>query len=654
MTGLHAILPRLLLLALLPWAGRAGTVFVNNQMGDDARDGAAAEQAVRSLKRAVALCKPGDTLRLANTGEVYRESLRFGTRGGTPSAPIVVEGQGAVLSGLRPIPPAAWEDRGEGLFFHANGMRRSMGASRPFLVSDGKMVPQRRKPTGLGVGESCWNKDGIYFRAAPGKTAADYQLGGTMLVSGLILTGGSYIEVRDLVCENFANDGFNVHGSCQGLVFRDIVGRWNGDDGFSVHEDVGAVVLGGHFHHNNYGIQDISISRSSFYGVLVEQNRVAGADFVGGHHVLIDSVVRNNAGPQIQTRGDATRNIREPENPVARGALVLSNVLTVGGRQGLNVLNGVADVANCSFVGAEEGVRIGAQATVEMRESVVLGCKTLELACVSKTSRFTANAYFPGRMQSGSQAFAPAEFDAYQETSGQDTGSAVLPEPSFARKDSYRLLLPMLIAGKRQVRPGVARELSFPFGEPVVNPSAGRGATGPAVLAFDFESINPWGRIYPTPEKTKAGQPVVGKAELSTEQSHSGKQSMKLDVAFPAGRPGAWLVKLFSMKFPVEQPVVELRFALFGDGSGLAYTPRLRDRSGECFYGPAGKVDWEGWREIIWDLRKTPPVSIAAGDGNRKQDLPTLEVVLELMPKVPAEGSRMVLFVDDLKIRLAE
>jgi hypothetical protein len=654
MNGLRAILPRILLLALLPWAGRAGTVFVNNQTGDDARDGAAAEQAVRTLKRAVALCKPGDTLRLANTGEVYRESLRFGTRGGTPSAPIVVEGQGAVLSGLRPIPPAAWEDRGEGLLFHANGMRRQMTASRPFVVRDGTMVPQRRKPNEVRAEESCWDKDGIYFRMAPGKTAADYQLGATMLVSGLILTGGSYIEVRDLVCENFANDGFNVHGSCQGLVFRNIVGRWNGDDGFSVHEDVGAVVLGGHFHHNNYGIQDISISRSSFYGVLVEQNRVAGADFVGGHHVLIDSVVRDNAGPQIQTRGDATRNIREPENPMARGALVLSNVLTVGGRQGLHVLNGVADVANCSFVGAEEGVRIGAQATVEMRESVVLGCKTLELACVSKTSRFTANAYFPGRLQAGSQAFAPAEFAAYQETSGQDTGSTVLPEPSFARKASYRLLLPMLIAGKRQVRPGIARELSFPFGEPVVNALAGAGSGGPAMLAFDFESINPWGRIYPTPEKTKAGQPVVGKAELSTERSHSGKQSMKLDVAFPAGRPGAWLVKLFSVKFPVEQPVVELRFALFGDGSGLAYTPRLRDRSGECFYGPPGKMDWEGWREIVWDLRKTPPSPISAGDGNRKQDLPTLEVVLELMPKVPAEGSRMILFVDDLKIRLAE
>ena len=88
----------LLLSSLLPLVGAARTVFVDNRTGDDARDGASAEMGVRSLQRAVALCGPGDTLRLA-PGEPYRESLAFGTKGGTATAPIVVEGQGAVLSG---------------------------------------------------------------------------------------------------------------------------------------------------------------------------------------------------------------------------------------------------------------------------------------------------------------------------------------------------------------------------------------------------------------------------------------------------------------------------------------------------------------------------------------------------------------------------
>jgi len=80
----------------------------------------------------------------------------------------------------------------------------------------------------------------------------------------------------------------------------------------------------------------------------------------------------------------------------------------------------------------------------------------------------------------------------------------------------------------------------------------------------------------------------------------------------------------------------------------------LRDQSGECFYGPRGTLDWRGWREIVWNLHDTPPVSVMGGDGNGKQDVPTLEVVLELLPEVPAEGGRLVLFADDLHLRLED
>ena len=654
MNCLERTVCRLLCLALLPGALPGATIFVDNRAGDDARDGASAEQALRTLQRAISLCRPGDTLRIANTGEPYRESLSFGTRGGTPSAPILVEGQGAVLSGLRQIGTDAWTDRGEGLFFHANGLRAIQTAARPFLVRDGAMVPRRAKPAEVGIEESCWDADGIYFRVAPGKPIGDYRLEGTMLMAGLVLTGGSYIEVRDLVCEHFANDGFNIHGSCQGLVFRNIVGRWNGDDGFSVHEDVGAVVLGGHFHHNDYGIQDINISRSSFYGVLAENNRQVGADFVGGYHALVDCVVRDNAVAQIRCTADTTRHMRPPTNSLARGLLFARNTLAVGGRTGLHVRSGTADVANCSFAAAEEGVRVEPDGTLSLRASAVFGCRSVELACASTTSSLAANSYSPGRMQWGGREFSPDSFAAYQETSGQDAGSAAVPSPAFARKDGFSLLLPMLVAEKSQIRPGIVGDLSFPFGEPVANPLATEAATLPSLLSFDFEDANPWSRVYPSPEKTKDGREVTATATLSDEKCHSGRQSVKLDVAFPPGKPGPWLVKLFSVKLPVEKPVVELRFALFGDGSGLAYQPRLRDRSGECFYGPGGKLDWQGWREIVWDLRQTPPDPIHAGDGNRRQDVPTLEVVLELTPVVPAEGGRITVFADDLRIRLAE
>lgn len=71
--------------------------------------------------------QPGDTLVLA-PGQVYRETLVL-TRSGTPARPITIRGNGAVISGLRPIGDDTWVDRGGGLFFSPNG--RSWGAHDP-------------------------------------------------------------------------------------------------------------------------------------------------------------------------------------------------------------------------------------------------------------------------------------------------------------------------------------------------------------------------------------------------------------------------------------------------------------------------------------------------------------------------------------------
>jgi hypothetical protein len=288
-----------------------------------------------------------------------------------------------------------------------------------------------------------------------------------------------------------------------------------------------------------------------------------------------------------------------------------------------------------------------------MQGCAVYGSTKQEMVCQSGTSRFAANLYSPGRVQCGAESFAPENFAAYQESSGQDAGSAVVDVPVLLKKQGFRLAEPRLVHGKRQVLPGIAQDPEFPFGEAISNSIAGKEAPVATGLSFDFETTNPWCRVYPVPEKTKDGKSVVGKAELSTEQSRSGKQSVKLDVMFPAGKPGPWLVKLFSVKFPMSRKLTEMRFSLYGDGSGTPFQPRLRDGSGEGLYGPAGKLDWEGWREVVWDFSKNPPKQFMGGDGNHTQDGPTFELVLEVKPTVPAEGGRFVLYLDDLQGRFA-
>ena len=93
---------------------------------------------------------------------------------------------------------------------------------------------------------------------------------------------------------------------------------------------------------------------------------------------------------------------------------------------------------------------------------------------------------------------------------------------------------------------------------------------------------------------------------------------------------------------------------MYGDKSGLHYQPRIRDCTGECFYGPAGIVDWKGWREITWNLTETAPVNINSGDGNHQLDGPTMEIVLEIKPDVPAQGGHIALYLDDLTVQLKE
>ncbi|MFO7937318.1 MAG: right-handed parallel beta-helix repeat-containing protein [Kiritimatiellia bacterium] len=449
--------------AVLAAGSLAGDVYVNNQNGDDSRKGGSAAQSVRTLKRAVKLCSAGTTLHIADTGRIYYESLNFGARGGTPAAPIIVEGNRAVLSGLNPLPSGKWQNKGKGLYFFPSDVRKKMPAARPYLFLNGKVVPRQKTPSEIKTEESCWNDEGVYFRVAVGKNITDYELEGTGRISGLILSGASYIEVRNLVCERFANDGFNVHGCCQGLVFRNITGRWNGDDGFSVHEDVGATVLGGYFHHNDYGIQDINISRSSFYGVLVENNRRAGADFRGGVHVLYDSVIRNNAGPQIRLARDSTRHIRISEGPLTDGVLILRNTLTIGGKYGVAVKAGRADISNCSFVEAEIGAYIGTSATAVMVGNAIYGCKKQELILKSGTGSRDANLYAPGRISWQKKVYEPAAFDTYQADSEQDAGSVVISTSELPRTESFRLNGKRLSYGKHHIRPGIKKELSFPL-----------------------------------------------------------------------------------------------------------------------------------------------------------------------------------------------
>ena len=102
------------LLTALPLIA-APTLYVDNQKGCDSNDGSR-EKPLSSIERACALVKTGGRIEVVNTGVPY--SLPYGgpgkarglrlLSGGTAESPLIVEGNGAVVSGLAVIPANAW------------------------------------------------------------------------------------------------------------------------------------------------------------------------------------------------------------------------------------------------------------------------------------------------------------------------------------------------------------------------------------------------------------------------------------------------------------------------------------------------------------------------------------------------------------------
>ena len=331
--------------------------------GNDSHDGRSPDHAFRTLDRASRVLKAGDTLHL-KAGSVFKESLRFRSSG-TSAKPIRVKGNGAVLTGLEPVPDDSWCDQGDGLWLSTNKM--FWGACRPrVLLPDRTMVsvevwdPAFKNPKLLKAGQAAWNSKGIWFRCAPEKRPQDYRLSGYYRVSGVEVSNRHNWIVENLTVEHFTNDGINVHGLCRGLYFFDIVARQNGDDGFSIHENVYASVRNLHVWGNDFGISDISQSQSVFSGVVAESNRICGVDFHGGIRILRDATVRDNQGNQIVISSEVRgKNVDNP-NPMLRGTVLLEDVRVEGGEgSGVLVKSGcTVSIINSRISGVKTGLKL--------------------------------------------------------------------------------------------------------------------------------------------------------------------------------------------------------------------------------------------------------------------------------------------------------
>jgi hypothetical protein len=421
------------------------TYFVNNETGKDTNDGRSKDRAFATIARTVKECKTSDKIVLANTGVAYREQLRLTNLGGTPAKPFVVEGNGAVLNGFKEIQSKEWESVGNDVYFKALVRRRY---KKTYLkLSNGKRVYRLvkvSKAEELKPGEWFATDKGIYFKCNKGEPIDARQITGICYIQGLIIiTNSSYIICRNLIIEYSLDDGIDGRGDCRGLFFENIESRYNSCQPISFHDRCEAVIRNAYFHHNGTGIVDVNHSRTSYYGVLVEENE-SGSCFNGGYHEMIDCVLRNNGKgrPQLGIRAIPVKHLLGyKNNPLENTSVFLKNVVISSNPKddgkGISIsqegVNNQLIMENCVISGCKVAIQVHTIKPTEdsfchITASAFVNCKVIISKSKPETKfRFYGdyNVYNPASVYWSGKKYSGSDLESFLKANGSDKESKI-------------------------------------------------------------------------------------------------------------------------------------------------------------------------------------------------------------------------------------
>lgn len=192
--------------------------------------------------------QPGDTIQIVKGSGPYREILHV-KQSGTPQAPIIVEGNGELITGFEPL----------------TGFRQEKGlwvCDLPVkfpcvLTYQGERLVVAQD-TGQPIRHARLNADRTRLELLPGVKTADWEYSRRDSVVRILNTSNQIY--RDIRASGSTNDAFNLHGAGDGLVFENIEGFNNLDEGFSAHDEIHCQINGGRFWGNDNGITNIGHS----------------------------------------------------------------------------------------------------------------------------------------------------------------------------------------------------------------------------------------------------------------------------------------------------------------------------------------------------------------------------------------------------------
>jgi hypothetical protein len=194
----------------------------------------------KTLAAAAKAVQPGDTIQVKPNSGPYREFLAIRISG-TADKPIVFDGGGNVITGFDPL--TGWEEK-DGVISCPIKFPCVLSYKGERLVQD-FTTGQFTKYADLNE-----TKDRLTLRAGVEKT--DWEFSRRALA--VSVKDVSYHTYRNVRASGSTNDGFNLHGVGSHLIFENVEGFHNLDEGFSSHDSMQIAIRGGKFWGNDNGI----------------------------------------------------------------------------------------------------------------------------------------------------------------------------------------------------------------------------------------------------------------------------------------------------------------------------------------------------------------------------------------------------------------
>lgn len=223
-----------------------------------------------SLRAAAQAAQPGDTIKLVPGSGPYREPL-FIKVSGEPGRPITVDGSGETVTGFEPL--TGFQRVGESWVLDLKPFFARLTHLQGFVKKDGKWLcnnPRVTLPVFPGVliyqGERLRqdSQTGQFTKYAtfspadetltllPGTKPEGWEVSSRDPV--IQINNVSHHVYRNLRATGSLNDGINLHGTGEDLLFENVEACQNIDEGFSAHDDIHCEIRHGRFWGNDNGI----------------------------------------------------------------------------------------------------------------------------------------------------------------------------------------------------------------------------------------------------------------------------------------------------------------------------------------------------------------------------------------------------------------